>query len=87
MKSTDLRDGRGRVVTFDSLIRTVSLVLLIALQIGIVGFMTIWAIGGLLHLDWQVSAGLGLILAVPSLWVIWRTAVWVYAAETDPQNN
>lgn len=87
MNGPDLASGTGRVVTFDSLVRTVSLVLLITLQIAVVGFMTVWAIGGMFHLEWQISAGLGLLLAIPSIWAIWKTAVWVYAAETDPENN
>lgn len=80
--------GSPRSGTFSAaaFARALGLIVLIVTQILIVDVMTVWALSGLFELAPSLSAGLALIIAIPSVWAVWMTVKWVWKAEKTAES-
>lgn len=75
---------KRRKINFDSMLRAISLFVLIATQILLIGFLTVWSVQGLLNSGLVSFLVLIAVVGAPCAWAIWRTAIGVFDAETDP---
>lgn len=76
-----------RIVSLAQIVGIAGVTLFVATEAVASAAAGVWAFSGLLGLNTVGTTIVGLILGLPTLYLIGRVLVLAYEAETDPENN